>query len=146
MQVWIPLFSKYWQLQHFHFMLMSANSRIRFGMQIVFVSLYTTPCYYHHCENSSEDIELLIIIHCLGSGHGMRCMCSYILMNLRYGRIASWDIRVLVVLAQNLTVGHWHAAVLPYWVPHWWLIFSIYVLTVIFIRRSLTGRRVSPFC
>ena len=31
--------------------MMSANSRIRFGLQIVFVSLYITPSHYHHCEN-----------------------------------------------------------------------------------------------
>ena len=31
-----------------HFM-MCANSRIRFGLQIVFVCLYITPSHYHHC-------------------------------------------------------------------------------------------------
>ena len=31
--------------------MMSANSRIRFGLQIVFVCLYITPSYYHHCAN-----------------------------------------------------------------------------------------------
>ena len=29
----------------------SANSRIRFGYQIVFVCLYITPSHYHHCAN-----------------------------------------------------------------------------------------------
>ena len=37
--------------------MMSANSRIRFGLQIVFVCLYITPTHYHHCANLSEDIE-----------------------------------------------------------------------------------------
>ena len=37
--------------------MMSANSRIRFGLQIVFVCLYITPSYYHHCANLSDDIE-----------------------------------------------------------------------------------------
>ena len=37
--------------------MMSANSRIRFGLQIVFVCLYITPSH-HHCANLSEDIEL----------------------------------------------------------------------------------------
>ena len=37
--------------------MMSANSRIRFGLQIVFVCLYITPSYYHHCANFSDDIE-----------------------------------------------------------------------------------------
>ena len=35
-----------------HFM-MSANSRIRFGLQIVFVCLPIIPSHYHHCANLS---------------------------------------------------------------------------------------------
>ena len=31
--------------------MMSVNSRIRFGLQIVFASLYITPSHYHHCAN-----------------------------------------------------------------------------------------------
>ena len=31
--------------------MMSANSRIRFGLQIVFVCLYITPSDYYHCAN-----------------------------------------------------------------------------------------------
>ena len=37
--------------------MMSANSRIRYGLQIVFVCLYITPSHYHHCANLSVDIE-----------------------------------------------------------------------------------------
>ena len=39
--------------------MMSANIRIRFCLQIVFVCLYITPSHYHHCANLSEDIELI---------------------------------------------------------------------------------------
>ena len=39
--------------------MMSANSRIRFGLQIVLVCLYSTPSHYQHCANLSEDIELI---------------------------------------------------------------------------------------
>ena len=39
--------------------MMSANSRIRFGLQMMFVCLYITPSHYHHCANLSEDIEFL---------------------------------------------------------------------------------------
>ena len=35
----------------------SANSRIRFGLQIVFVCFYITPSHYHHCANLFEDVE-----------------------------------------------------------------------------------------
>ena len=31
--------------------MMSANSRIHFGLQIVFVCLYITPSHFHHCAN-----------------------------------------------------------------------------------------------
>ena len=31
--------------------MVSANSRIRFGLQIVFVCLYITQSHYHHCAN-----------------------------------------------------------------------------------------------
>ena len=31
--------------------MMSTNSRIRFGLQILFVCLYITPSHYHHCAN-----------------------------------------------------------------------------------------------
>ena len=39
--------------------MMSSNSRIRFGLQIVFVCLYITSSHYHQCANLSEDIELI---------------------------------------------------------------------------------------
>ena len=39
--------------------MMSANSRIRTGLQIVLVCLYSTPSHNHHCGNLSEDIELI---------------------------------------------------------------------------------------
>ena len=39
--------------------MMSANSRIRFGLQIVLICLYITPSHYHHYANLSEDIELV---------------------------------------------------------------------------------------
>ena len=38
--------------------MMSANSRMHYGLQIVFVCLYITPFHYHHCANLSVDIEL----------------------------------------------------------------------------------------
>ena len=39
--------------------MMSVNSRIRFGLQIVFVYLYSSPTHYRHCANLSKDIELI---------------------------------------------------------------------------------------
>ena len=39
--------------------MVSANSRIRFALQIVLVCLYSTPSLYHQCAKLSEDIELI---------------------------------------------------------------------------------------
>ena len=46
----------FWENREFVFisivqLMMSANSRILFGLQIVFVCLYITPSHYHHCTN-----------------------------------------------------------------------------------------------
>ena len=38
--------------------MMSANSWICYGLQIVCVCLYITPSHYHHCANLSVDINL----------------------------------------------------------------------------------------
>ena len=42
--------------------MMSANSRIRFGLLTVFLCLYSMPSHYQLCANSSEDTELIKII------------------------------------------------------------------------------------
>ena len=39
--------------------MMNANSRIRFGLHIVLVCLYSTPSHYHNCANLSGYIELI---------------------------------------------------------------------------------------
>ena len=39
--------------------MMSANSRMRFGLQIILVCYYSTSSHYHHYANLSEDIELI---------------------------------------------------------------------------------------
>ena len=59
----------------------SANSRIRFGLQIVFVCLYVTPFHYHHCANLFEDIEL---IKCLSDRCCLVCKIRHILSVIHY--------------------------------------------------------------
>ena len=39
--------------------MMSSNSRMHFGLQIVFLYLYITSSHYHHCADFSKDIELI---------------------------------------------------------------------------------------
>ena len=43
--------------------MMSANIRIRFGLQIVLVYLCSTPSHHHHCANLFEGIELACQIY-----------------------------------------------------------------------------------
>ena len=64
----------------------SANSRIRYGLQIVFVCLYITPSHYHHCANLSVDIEIMIClpdIFCRVYEKDWAYSLSYPLFNIR---------------------------------------------------------------
>ena len=58
--------------------------------------------------------EVWTFTHCLGLGHETM-VCSVCLSIFLWicDRIASWDIRVLLVFAPNLALCHWHAALLP---------------------------------
>ena len=100
-----------------------------------------TLSYFHHQIGSMSYYPLFRV---RSWNNGARCMSFYTLMNLWYGRIASWDIRVLVVFTSNSALCHWHAILLPCWVPYWRLTPSIYFFFGIFFRRSVSGRRVSP--
>ena len=87
--------------------MMSANSRMRFGLQVVFAYLYITPTHYHHCANCVFPVypfplwwlreyiyTLCYYHHQIGSMNyypsfrvrswngGMRCMSLYIPMSL----------------------------------------------------------------
>ena len=61
--------------------MMSANGRIRFGLKIVFVYLYITPSYYHHCANVSEDIDR---IKCLSEIFCRVCKIRHFLSVIQY--------------------------------------------------------------
>ena len=61
--------------------MMSANSRIRYCLQIVFVCLYITPSHYHHCANVSVDIELM---KCLPDIFCRVCKIEHILLVIHY--------------------------------------------------------------
>ena len=53
----------------------------RFGSQIVFACLCSTPSHYHHCANLSEDIEL---IKCLSDVFCRVCEVKHILSVIHY--------------------------------------------------------------
>ena len=76
-------FQENWELVFINFVqfMMSANSRIHFGLKIVFVSLYITPSHYHHCAELSKDIEL---IKCLSDIFCRVCKIRHILSVIHY--------------------------------------------------------------
>ena len=75
-----------WENREFVFiiivrLMMSADSRIRFALQIVLVCLYSTPSNYHHCAKLSEDIEL---IKCLSDIFCRVCKIKHIVSVIHY--------------------------------------------------------------
>ena len=61
--------------------MINANSRIRYGLQIVFVWLYITPSYYHHSANLSVDIERM---QCLPDMFYRVCEIEHIILVIHY--------------------------------------------------------------
>ena len=64
-------------------------------------NIYTLSYYYHQIGS----MNYYPLFRVRPWNNCMRCMSFYILMNSWYGRIASWDIRVLVVFAPNLVLS-----------------------------------------
>ena len=90
--------------------MMSSNSRIRFGLQIVFVCLYITSSHYHHRANLSEDIELMKFLSDI------------------FCRVCEWD------YAYSLSYPFydiWGCVFSVYLSPLWWLREYILCLTII---------------
>ena len=81
-------------------LMMNANSRIRYGLQIVFVCLCITLSHYHHCANLSVDTEL------------MKCLPDI------FCRVCEWD------LAYSLSYplfNIWDCMFSVCPIPLWWL-------------------------
>ena len=97
--------------------MLSANSQIRFALQIVLVSLYSTSSHYRHCAKLSEGIEL---IKCL-SDVFVECVILSIFSQL--------SIRQSIIQYVELCVS-----VNP--LPLWWLKEYIY-----FVLSSSSNRK-----
>ena len=94
-------------------LMMSSNSRMRFGLQITFVCLYITSSHYHHCANLSEDNELI------------KCLSDI------FCRVCEWD------KAHSLSYplyNIWGCVFAVYPFPLWWL--RGYILCFIIIIKS----------
>ena len=87
--------------------MMSANSRIRFGLQIVFGCLYITSSHYHHCANF------------------IRKHWTY-KMPVRYNLSSVWvRVSIFSQLLYNYTIytlyNMWGCVFSVYPFPSWWL-------------------------
>ena len=74
-----------------HFMI-SANSRMRFALQIVLVCLYSTSSHYHHCAKLSGDIELIkclsdIFVECVSKIKRILSVIHYTIHNTLCGAV-----------------------------------------------------------
>ena len=103
-------------------------SKIKHILSVIHYTICGAVCFqftHFPCDDWANIYTLSYNHHQIGSmnyyplfrvrswTNGVRCMSFYILMNLWYGRIASWDIRVLVVFAPNPALCHRHAALVP---------------------------------
>ena len=91
-------------------LMMSWDSRVHFGLRIVFICLYITSSHYHHCANLSEDIDHI------------KCLSDI------FCRVCEWD------LAYSLSYSIyniWGCVFSVYPFPLWWL--KEYILCLIVI-------------
>ena len=103
----------FWENWDFFFiiilqLMMSSNSRMRFGLQIVFVCLYIISSHYHHCANLSEDIEL---IKCLSDifVEGVRLNILSQLSIIEYMGLCVFSLPISLVMIEIIyTLSYYH--------------------------------------
>ena len=89
--------------------MMSANSRIRFGLQIVFVCLYITPSHYHHCVNLSADIELIKCLSDILSTVWVRLNIFSHLSIIQYMGLCVFGLPISLVMIERIyTLSYYH--------------------------------------
>ena len=84
--------------------MMSANIRIRFGLQIILVRLYNTSSHYHHCANLFEGIEL---IKCLSDIFGrvwVRLSIFSPLSIIQYVGLYGFSLPILLVMIEIIYI------------------------------------------
>ena len=89
--------------------MMSANIRICFGLQIVFVCLYITPSHYHHCANLSDDIELIKCLSDILSSVWVRLSIFSQLSIIQYMGLCVFSIPISLVMIERIyTLSYYH--------------------------------------
>ena len=82
--------------------MMSANIRIRFGLQIVSVCLYITPSHYHHCANLSEDIEHKMPVRYILSSVWVSLSIFYQLSIIQYMGLCVFSSPISLVMIERI--------------------------------------------
>ena len=76
-------------------------------------------CTWSYYQNQVRSMTHLPSFRVRSWNNDMRCIPIYIVINLWYGQIDSWDNRVLMDFAPNLVLCHWHHyADLPTCIEH----------------------------
>ena len=84
--------------------MMSANIRIRFGLQIVLVCLYSTPSDYHHCANLSEGIELIKCLRYILSSVWVRLSIFSPLSIIQYVELYVFSLPISLVMIERIYI------------------------------------------
>ena len=88
---------------------MSSISRMRFGLQIVFVRLYITPSHYHHCANLSRDIELKKPVRYISSSVWVRLSIFSQLSIIQYMGLCVFSLPTSLVMIERIhTLSYYH--------------------------------------
>ena len=89
--------------------MMSANNRIRFALQIVFVCLYITPSHYHHCANLFEDIALIKCLWDVSSVWVFKLSMFSPLSIVHYMGLCVFSLPVSLVTTERIyTLSYYH--------------------------------------
>ena len=84
--------------------MMSANSPIRFGLQIVFVCWHNTPYHYHHCANLSENIDLKMPVRYILSSVWVRWSIFSQLSTIQYVGRCVFSLPISLVMIERMYV------------------------------------------
>ena len=104
----------FWENPDFVFIIivqfmMSANSQMRFGLQIMFVCLYIMPSHYHHCANLSEDIEPIECLSDIFCQVWVRLSIFSQLSIIQYMGLCVFSLPIsLVMIARIYTFSYYH--------------------------------------
>ena len=89
--------------------MMSANSRIRFGLRIVFVCLYITPSHYHNCANIWRHWTYKMPVRYILSNVWVRVSIFFQLSIVHYMGLCIFSLPISLVMTERIfTLSYYH--------------------------------------